>query len=611
MALENNTQINYTDRNTIDNWFKTGLKPTQQQFWATWASFWHKSDSLPISSINRLGDLLDGKAETNHTHDIYATNDASSLTAENVTAWQNALGVDDLNYVEIPTTDATAESHPYVVVIDDEGKSAKRNAGDFGKVDTIDGIEADETKDVKLGAVRKTESNEVLPSFDLHQKDGAYVSIDSDGLKVSKGGIYSLYKPESIKPFNQVPGAAYQFQELLFPIRTATGTEEKVYPITYINGVKANENGKADIWGVANNWTNSSQRFSGLTDKSSDATFNLFPVFDNSRNLNFVSNPYQLLKKGFGILTSEQALELGTILGGGGGSAGAMSVNIISPPIIQNRFDSVEYIYLRGANLRLDTGSRKIEIINSINNQVVLIIPNNQIISTSDVELIFYYNFNLFPLGDYKIRLTSGAKIYTTDWQLKIVQSVTDVDFNNLTWDIKTKDGYSQNSATSATGSSLLAVASSGSETTFPVLSLKSSELFAQGEDFYLELQCNITLGAGFYGVQKSVFGIGYSSGQNEAIYLMNVGLNYSHYSGNINVGTNYTSNNVSYIAQTPYSSTITIIKTGNLFRVISRGAQETMTLSNNSGYSIFAQLPASPVLNSLSVRIVKAFKIN
>ena len=33
MALDNNTQI--TDRNTINNWFKTGLKPSQQQFWST------------------------------------------------------------------------------------------------------------------------------------------------------------------------------------------------------------------------------------------------------------------------------------------------------------------------------------------------------------------------------------------------------------------------------------------------------------------------------------------------------------------------------------------------------------------------------------------------
>ena len=146
--------LNYTDINTIKNWFKTGLKPTQTQFWSTWDSFWHKSESLPISSISGLGNLLDGKAETEHTHTEYATNDADSLTAQNITQWQNKLGINDLDYVVIPTEDATVESHPYVVVIDDEGKSAKRNATDFGKVDTIDGIEADENKNIALGAVR-------------------------------------------------------------------------------------------------------------------------------------------------------------------------------------------------------------------------------------------------------------------------------------------------------------------------------------------------------------------------------------------------------------------------------------------------------------------------
>ncbi len=167
MALDNNTQI--TDRNTINNWFKTGLKPNQQQFWSTWASFWHKSDTLPIGSIKGLGDLLDGKAEENHTHDIYATNDATSLNSENVTAWKKILGVANLEFdddaikitsdynrfnlrvgatqsafnscvdeefglvIYKPTEDGTVSSFPYVVGIDAEGKSAQLPAGDLGK----------------------------------------------------------------------------------------------------------------------------------------------------------------------------------------------------------------------------------------------------------------------------------------------------------------------------------------------------------------------------------------------------------------------------------------------------------------------------------------------
>lgn len=44
--------------NTIKNWFKTGLRPTQAQFWDSWDSFWHKSDSIPMSSIEGLEDAF-------------------------------------------------------------------------------------------------------------------------------------------------------------------------------------------------------------------------------------------------------------------------------------------------------------------------------------------------------------------------------------------------------------------------------------------------------------------------------------------------------------------------------------------------------------------------
>jgi hypothetical protein len=43
---------------TILSWFKTGLKPTENQFAQSWSSFWHKDDSLPQTSITGLQDIL-------------------------------------------------------------------------------------------------------------------------------------------------------------------------------------------------------------------------------------------------------------------------------------------------------------------------------------------------------------------------------------------------------------------------------------------------------------------------------------------------------------------------------------------------------------------------
>ncbi len=52
-----------TALNTIKSWFKTGDKPTQAQFWATWDSFFHKAEKVPAESIDGLQGLLDEKAD--------------------------------------------------------------------------------------------------------------------------------------------------------------------------------------------------------------------------------------------------------------------------------------------------------------------------------------------------------------------------------------------------------------------------------------------------------------------------------------------------------------------------------------------------------------------
>ncbi len=48
---------------TIKSWFKTGLKPTQTQFWDTWDSFRHKSEKIPVAEIDGIDELLQNKTE--------------------------------------------------------------------------------------------------------------------------------------------------------------------------------------------------------------------------------------------------------------------------------------------------------------------------------------------------------------------------------------------------------------------------------------------------------------------------------------------------------------------------------------------------------------------
>ena len=65
-----------TNINTIKNWFKTNLKPTQAQFWAWLDSYWHKDEQIPITKIEDISNILNNKADaqalTNHLTDANA-----------------------------------------------------------------------------------------------------------------------------------------------------------------------------------------------------------------------------------------------------------------------------------------------------------------------------------------------------------------------------------------------------------------------------------------------------------------------------------------------------------------------------------------------------------
>ncbi|WP_336732813.1 hypothetical protein, partial [Chryseobacterium sp. VD8] len=52
-----------TPLNTILSYFQTGDIPTQEEFQASWSSFWHKNDAIPTSKIEGLDQQLQNKAD--------------------------------------------------------------------------------------------------------------------------------------------------------------------------------------------------------------------------------------------------------------------------------------------------------------------------------------------------------------------------------------------------------------------------------------------------------------------------------------------------------------------------------------------------------------------
>lgn len=69
-----------TPLNTIKNWFKTGLYPTQTQFWATWDSFWHKDEPIPQNNVQDLETDLLSKQDKAGLHAIATSGDYNDLS---------------------------------------------------------------------------------------------------------------------------------------------------------------------------------------------------------------------------------------------------------------------------------------------------------------------------------------------------------------------------------------------------------------------------------------------------------------------------------------------------------------------------------------------------
>lgn len=50
-------------RDQLKTWFRKGLYPLESQFHAWIDSYWHKDDTLPVTAVDNLATLLNGKAD--------------------------------------------------------------------------------------------------------------------------------------------------------------------------------------------------------------------------------------------------------------------------------------------------------------------------------------------------------------------------------------------------------------------------------------------------------------------------------------------------------------------------------------------------------------------
>lgn len=580
-----------TDLETILSWFQTGDMPTQEEFKETFSSFRHNNTKIPIAEVDGLESSLNNKLNVGD----YVKD--GKIRADKI----EALGLTELiESFEKDISDFVENSGKY-----------EFQQNDFI---AIPGEDGNFSLYLFKGGDKKIKENYLptgLTNISISMVEGLQDALNRKLEKPTVDGNYfvNMLGNPSYKSIN--PGENY----LLF----WDGSNFK-------NSSIFRENGGLKF-GIGTN-TPSEQlhltnraRMRALVLEDNSEALPQQVTYDNrgfygtditglKRRLMF--SDYEAIYETFNNMTPEQNLIISQLLNGGAGSGGNMSVSLISPPIVQNQYDSVEYVMLQGANLNLSAISRKIEILGSDKTTVLAVIPDNQVQTYDNgLSLVFYYNFYNFQEGQKFLRLTSGSKVYITTLDLTVVPKITNIDLSTITWEKLYGSDIIPDSNDLAIGSNVIATSAIGATTSLPTISFKSSELFEQGDDFYIELKVDLlNRDNGGTGYVPSFIGLGYSGTANNLIPLNQVWFEYSWASG-----MNYylTKNNGSSIMYdgVPRSFTVVFIKTGNLFRTIIDNNNVSKMLTNNSGYSIFMQLVTRPGKTPNSIQIVKAFKMN
>lgn len=645
-------------RTTVYQYFQTDDIPTEEQFQFTWNSVWFKDEKFSITDVNGLDKALQNKLGTNHQTDaqahstVLAKLDASNLNYDNIQLWKTALGVN-----EIPANVALVDEGFSQGVYNKEQIEAitmllSEFTSNSGKI-LADKIEALGLTDL-IEVTENTLADFIVNSGNYEFQKNDFIAIpDADGnyaLFMFKGGDATNVNSYLPTGLTSITIEMVQGLQAALAEKVDMPTEDGDFILNRQNG----ETTYKGINPAANYllfWTNSKELASsnlyrnpdngrigiGTTQPSEQlqlmgrARMSAIVLDENTEalpgqitrsgdrfsgtNPSGVKRPLQYADYNDWYLaasnfTQAQALAIANLLGGGQGSPGNPSVNLISPPIVQNQYDSVEYVMLQGANLNLGL-NRKVEILAADKTTVIVEIPDNQIQTyDSGLNLVFFYNFYQFAEGQYFIRLTSGAKVFTTSLDLNIVQSVQNIDLSTITWEKLYDQNTTPNPSDIAQGANLTATtAGNNTGSSIPVLSFKSSEIFAQGEDFYIEVAISLpALPSSFD--NRSYLGLGYNSTANVLAPSSLVFTSWrTEYFNHFNVINN---NDLPLPSvATPYNYIVIFIKTGNLFRTIIGNSNTSKTLSNNSGYSLFFQLVARTQDYTVQAQITKAFKFN
>ena len=176
-----------TDLNTIKLWFKTGLKPKQNQFWAWMDSFWHKEEKIPQDQIEGLTATLGGKVDVSSLANINSDIRNLNENKANTSDLDNKANVLDLN--QKANADASnINAQKFYEAIRSHIPVGGGTTADISKAEVSKMIE-----NITIGGANLLK-NTALPIFTANSQGRGAVSQMSDGT-----GYFVRYTPDSDK----------------------------------------------------------------------------------------------------------------------------------------------------------------------------------------------------------------------------------------------------------------------------------------------------------------------------------------------------------------------------------------------------------------------------
>ena len=172
------------------------------------------------------------------------------------------------------------------------------------------------------------------------------------------------------------------------------------------------------------NWESPQQKFSGLEDKSADATYNQLLGVDSNGyvakvGLNAVTNAMAKssdAQKDDFRLASRKSTETYSI--------GQPRIDYILPNLIANNRDEITYVSVVGLNLLLNLQDCEVKLINTVTNQEYLV-SVIQTLAQSSSMFSFGFNFYNKPVGNYRIFVRNGILTNIDTTVFTLVESIS------------------------------------------------------------------------------------------------------------------------------------------------------------------------------------------